>query len=181
MITIQGPRLTLRTMTREEYHTGKRKYVSDPIMDPNPYVYDAPKVDAGYDKCCAEEETYPRVGIFLPDGEIIGELSFKRINYERSRCELGIMLLNDGYKEQGYGREAFAMACGYAFSTLGLKTIYADTMGSNIRMQRVMERLGFTCYMRMEDCYDMGDRWEDRLDYVLQREAFVDPAAGGPA
>lgn len=170
MITIQGDRITLRTMTREELHAGKKLYVADPIMDPNPYVYDAEKVDALYERHQQEQDFYLRLGIFQPDGQIIGELSIKRIDREKSRCELGIMLYQDRFKEKGLGSEAFALARDYAFDALHLDNIYADTMGSNVRMQRILSKLGFRCFLRLEDCYDMHDRWEDRLDYVIRRE-----------
>lgn len=180
MIKIEGPRLTLRTMTREEMHASRQKYVSDPVMDPNPYVYDPEKVDALYDKNLARAETYPVVGVFTAEGDLIGELDFKRVDREASRCELGIMLLDDRYKGQGYGGEAFAMALAYAFEGLGLDQVFADTMGSNLRMQRILDRLGFRCYLRLTECYDMGDRWEDRLDYVITREEYLRGKASGP-
>lgn len=169
MIEITGPRLILRTMTRDEFHQSRRVYVADPVMDPDPYVYDVEKVDETYDRYTAREADYPTVGIFTPDGKVIGELSFKRIDREKRRCELGIMMLNDSHKGQGYGGEAFRMAVDYAFDVLDLDAIYADTMGSNTRMQRILSRLGFHCFLRLEECYDMHDRFEDRLDYVLRR------------
>lgn len=169
IIEIQGPRLTLRTMTRDDYHAVRRQYVSDPAMDVHPYHYDATKADAAFDTMQARDG-FAYLGVFNPDGDIIGELVFKRIDRERGRCELGIALANDQHKGHGYGTEAFGLAARYALDTLGLSAVYADTMGSNVRMQRILTRLGFRCYLRMEDCYDMGDRWEDRLDYVLQRE-----------
>lgn len=170
MIEITGDRLVLRSMTREEYHAFWRKYTADPLMDPNPYRYDAAREDARYERALSRADWYPEVGIFTKEDGIIGQLSFKRIDLEKSRCELGIMLANDGYKGRGYGSEAFALAVGYAFETLGLRRIYADTMGSNTRMQRILDALGFRCYLRLEDCYDMNGRWDDRLDYVLERD-----------
>lgn len=181
MIQIKGPRVTLRTMTRAEYHAGRKKYVADPIMDPNPYVYDAERTDAAFDVILSRGESYPITGIFLENGEQIGVLSFKRIDKEKSRCELGIMLYNDTYKGKGYGREAFAVALTYAFDVLGLDAVYADTMGTNVRMQRILERLGFQCYLRLQDCYDMVDRWEDRLDYVVRRAEIREMDAGDAA
>lgn len=170
MIHHQGERVLLRSMTREEYLESRRAYVNDPMMDPDPYTFDEAAESAAYDRILERESWYPVVGIFLKDGTIIGNLSFKRIDRERSRCELGIVLSNDTYKGQGYGGEAFALAVDYAFHVLDLASVYADTMGSNMRMQRILEQLGFRCYLRMEECYDMHDRWEDRLDYVLKRD-----------
>lgn len=169
MIEIRGKRVILRTMTREEYHSLFQKYVADPLMNPDPYVYDAEKVDASYDIRCRNADWYASAGIFINGGKVIGDMLFKRIDYDKGRCELGIMLANDLYKGMGYGSEAFALAVDYAFGRLGLTSLYADTMGSNIRMQRILERLGFRCYSRLQSCYDMKDRWEDRLDYVLEK------------
>jgi len=170
MIEIKGHRVTLRTMTREEFHQARRAYVPDPVMDPDPYTYDPEEVDARYDALCARESWYPTVGIFTRGGRIIGELSFKRVDREKGRCELGIALSNDGVKGRGYGSEAFALAVSYAFDALGLAALYADTMGSNRRMQRLLHSLGFCLYARHEACYDMRGRPEDRLDYVLWKE-----------
>lgn len=169
MIEIHGERVLLRSMTRAEFHEGRRQYVPDPLMDPEPFIYDEAAMDARYDAFQAGMETFPRAGIFLPEGTIIGEVVFKRVDREAGRCELGIMLLHDGLKGRGYGTEAFALAVRYAFDTLGLHTLYADTMGSNVRMQRVLTKLGFVCFSRLRECYDMGGRWEDRLDYRLER------------
>ena len=45
--------------------------------------------------------------------------------------------------------------------------IYADTMGLNVRMQKIFKKLEFKFLDRVERCYDMDGRWEDKLNYVL--------------
>ncbi|MTI49934.1 GNAT family N-acetyltransferase [Sporosalibacterium faouarense] len=168
MISIQGDRICLRTFTREEYHEFYKSYIADPIMDPDSYSYDKEKVDKNYDIITEKESWYPRVGIFLSDATPIGELSFKRVSFEKSQCELGIVLANDEYKGMGYGTEAIKIAIDYVFNTLKLKYIYADTMGSNTKMQRIFNRLGFEFLNREKNCYDMHDRREDKLNYMLK-------------
>jgi RimJ/RimL family protein N-acetyltransferase len=143
-------------------------------MDPNEYVYDKERTDKNFDFITEREEWYPVVGIFLPDGKPIGNLSFKRINRDKSQCELGIMLVNDKYKGKGYGTEALRLAIAYITDTLKLKHIYADTMGSNIRMQRIFNKLGFELVGREEHVYDMHDRWEDKIDYILINNCFYE-------
>lgn len=170
MINVQGNRIYLKSFTREEYHQYYKSYVADPIMDPDTYIYDQKKADKNYDIITERESWYPRVGIFLPDETPIGEVSFKRINYEKSQCELGVALVNDDYKGLGYGKEAIELAIDYVFNTLKLKYIYADTMGSNLKMQNILSRFGFELISREEKCYDMKDRWEDKLNYV-----FINP------
>lgn len=168
MISIKGNRIFLRTFTREEYHQLWQSYIPDPIMDPDPYVYNKEKVDIEYAIVTEKESWYPRVGIFLLDKTVIGELSFKRINHEKSQCELGIALVNDKYKGLGYGTEAVEIAIDYVFNVLKLKYIYADTMGSNFKMQRIFYKFGFKLINREDHRYDMHNRWEDKLNYVLQ-------------
>jgi RimJ/RimL family protein N-acetyltransferase len=65
--------------------------------------------------------------------------------------------------------EAVSLLVNYAFNGLGLKTIYADTMGTNYRMQHVLGKMGFQLLERIERYYDMHDRWEDKLNYILVR------------
>lgn len=167
MIKIQGDKICLKTFTREEYHQYWKAYVADSVMDPNTYIYDKDKVDERYDSITEKESWYSTVGIFLFEGTPIGSLSFKRINYEKSQCELGIVLDNDNYKGLGYGTEAIKLAIDYAFNTLKLKSIYADTMGTNFKMKRIFDVFSFEFINKEENCYDMHDRWEDKLNYVL--------------
>ncbi len=209
-LLIVGPRVTLRPMTREEFHQARRAFVPDPAVDPDPYAYDVAEVDARYDML-AKEASKITLGVFVADGvgggeagasgapspvhrnassgsgaysvteapspgaaptraTIVGELAIKRIDREKARCDLGIRLTHGAVKGQGFGGEAFALATRYAFESLGMAAVYADTMGGNTRMRRILDRLGFRCYLCLQECYDMGGRWEDRLDYVLKRD-----------
>ncbi len=167
MIVIKGEKIILKTFERHEYHVFYKKYVADPIMDPNQYVYNKEKVDKSFNAIKEKETYYPIVGIFLPNSEVIGELSFKRINYEKSQCELGIVLANNEYKGLGYGTEAVHLAIEYAFNTLKLNNILVDTMGSNIKMRRILNKLGFDLISKEHNYYDMGNRKEDKLNYIL--------------
>ncbi|MEG2918597.1 MAG: GNAT family N-acetyltransferase [Clostridium sp.] len=168
MISIQGKNIYLRTFSRAEYHKHWRAYVADPVMDPSTYVYNKESVDKKYDDITEKESWYPRLGVFLEDGTPIGEISIKRIDYEKSRCEFGIAIVNDNYKGLGYGTEAIELIIEYIFNTLKIRNIYADTMGSNLRMQRIFNKLGFGFINKEEQFYDMRDRWEDKLNYLLR-------------
>lgn len=172
MINIKGKKILLKTFTREEFHHFSQNYISDPVMDPHPFIYDPLAADMSFDAIEAKASWYPVVGIFLPEGRPAGRLAFKRIDHEKSRCELGIVMVNDGFKGKGYGKEAIGLALEHAFQTLCLETVYGDTMGSNIRMQKIFSHFGFKLLSRDEKFYDMGDRLEDRLNYSLSREEW---------
>ncbi|MHC1748149.1 MAG: GNAT family N-acetyltransferase [Cellulosilyticaceae bacterium] len=169
---VEGERLILRTFTRSEYHTFYRNYISDPIMDPKPYHYDYQKVDESYTYRMDRASWYPIAGIFLKDGTPIGEMQFKRVDQEKKQCELGMILANNTFKGQGYGTEATKLAIRYAFNVLKLKTIYLDTMGANIRAQKICKRLGFEFISKEERYYDMEGRLEDKLNYIIRNPAL---------
>ncbi|WP_346868908.1 GNAT family protein [Clostridium sp. UBA5119] len=88
--------------------------------------------------------------------------------YKKGKCELGLALANNNYKGLGYGTEAVKLAIDYVFNILKLKCIYADTMGSNKRMQSIFNKFGFKFINKEEHFYDMHDRWEDKLNYILR-------------
>lgn len=159
--------ITLRPFTREEYHDFWQRYVPDPIMDPRPYRYQQEHVECSfrYDQTC--RDWYPVFGIFTEVGAAVGSLSLKRIDHQKSQCELGIMMVDDRCKNRGYGTEAIRQAIRMAREEYGLSHLLADTMGSNLRMQHILEKLGFRFLERTPNVYDMNGRMEDRLDYVL--------------
>lgn len=47
-------------------------------------------------------------------------------------------------------------------------------MGSNIRMQKIFEKLGFEFINCDEHFYNMHDRWEDKMNYVLINPNEID-------
>lgn len=163
--------IMLRPFTREEYHDFYRRYRPDPIMDPRPYRYSREHVDRCYDYDLSRADWSPTFGIFNEESVAVGTLSLKRIDRAKNCCEIGIVMANDRCKNRGYGTEAMRQAIVMAREAYGLRTILADTMGSNLRMQHILEKLGFRLTERIPHVYDMQDRWEDRLNYALTLSA----------
>ena len=106
-----------------------------------PYVYDAEQVDAWF----AERQARPdeRRFYILLEQEPIGELVLKRIDPGNRRCELGICMKNDRFKNHGYGTVAERQGLRYAFEELGLETVGADSLLQNTRSQRSLQKAGF--------------------------------------
>lgn len=159
--------VTLRPFTREEYHEFFRGYVPDPMMDPHPYRYQQTHVDRNFDYDESRRDWYPTFGIFAGDA-IVGTLSLKRIDRAVRKCEVGLMMMNDACKNHGYGTAALLLAMEMAQREYGVKSIWADTMGSNTRMQHVLTKLGFQLVERIEKVYDMPRGKEDRLVYCWE-------------
>ncbi len=117
------------------------RYVADPMMTDSIFVYS----DAWADRYFAS-----RVGaadrrlfaVMLGD-EPIGEVQLKHIDLSAKTATLSIILVNDAYKNKGYGTIAESLMLDYAFDVLRLKTVYADCVKRNTRSRHVLQKVGF--------------------------------------
>lgn len=162
-----NPEVILRPFTRAEYHEFYQRYKPDPLMDPRPYRYQYTHVDCSYNYDETRRDWYPVFGIFA-NGVAVGTLSLKRIDRDKSRCEIGLTMVNDSCKGLGYGTAAMREAIRMAREDYGLRNLYADTMGNNLRMQHILEKLGFRLIERISYVYNMGENTEDMLNYLLE-------------
>lgn len=160
----------LKPFSREEYHAFYQNYEADPMMDPLPYRYQYTHVDRSFDYDQTRREWYPTFGIFA-DGKAVGILSLKRIDREKKRCEIGLVLMNDSVKNKGYGTQAMRLGMKLAVEQYGVNAVWADTMGCNTRMQHILEKLSFRLVERVPQICDMIDHKEDWLNYVWEEQA----------
>lgn len=144
--------IRLSPMTRAYMHELFRGFVYDPdiFLDLSLYErakdggYDPKRVDALFDRNEAQQDR--RAFAVLLGDRVIGEVSLKHIDQEEKTCELSIHLQSDTVKNKGYGTQAERLAIAYAFDTLGMDPILADTVAKNRRSQHMLEKLGFTRY-----------------------------------
>ena len=137
----------LTPMTRALCRELFQGWVNDPAMYENPescreFVYEAEKVDDYFERKSTDKD---RVWFAITrGGRAIGELHLKYIDWDKKECTLSIHLKNDRVKGQGYGTEAERQAVRYAFDTLGMKAVIADTLVGNTRSAHVLEKVGFS-------------------------------------
>lgn len=137
--------ITLEPMTRELCRRLFSGWQNDSAIYADislfrPYVYDEAAVDRYFDS--KQVPSRVLLAIMLA-GEPIGEVQLKRIDREKGECNLSIHMKNDGFKGRGFGTEAERLAVDYAFSTLGLCAVNADTVKKNTRSAHVLEKVGF--------------------------------------
>ena len=137
--------LTLVAMTKEL----ARQYYSEFVMDPDlfpdpkdfkPYVYSPEHSDARVDQYAALGRIFLAV---MLDDKPIGEVVLKKIDQIRKCCTIGISLVNDRYKNQGFGTLAEKLTLQYAFAQMSMETVLADALITNLRSQHVLEKAGF--------------------------------------
>ena len=102
------------------------------------FTYCEANVDARWER----QKKLNRIHLAIMLGqEPIGEIIIKDPDAEKGM--LSIHMKNDVFKNHGYGTRAEVLALDYAFHTLGLQTMYADTIHKNKRSQHVLEKVGF--------------------------------------
>lgn len=77
------------------------------------------------------------------NGEHIANCVYYNINSSESQTEIGIMIGNRYYWNQGYGFEIINTLMGYIFHTIKLDHIYLTTLTWNIRAQKCFKKCGF--------------------------------------
>lgn len=137
--------IRLEPMTKELCRSFMQGFVVDPALfaDPTkyqPYIYNESSCDAYFERY----RSLGRVHFAILYGDVpIGELILKRIDREAGHCEMGISMQCDKWKNRGFGTQAERLVLAYAFETMELKTVYADSLIHNTRSQHVLEKAGF--------------------------------------
>lgn len=138
-------KVTLVKRTQESCHKFYRALVQDPILFSDdqtyqPYCYDPECVDELFRK---REQQLDRIGFsVMLENVVIGDVSLKHIDIENHSCELEICMINDSFKNKGYGTQAERLAVQYAFEHMNMKSVLADCLVKNTRSQRVLEKVG---------------------------------------
>jgi RimJ/RimL family protein N-acetyltransferase len=77
------------------------------------------------------------------DGEHIGNCVYYNINPSEGQTEVGIMIGNREYWNQGYGPEIMNSLLDYVFDNIKLNRIYLTTLTWNVRAQKCFRKCGF--------------------------------------
>ena len=138
-------KIYLQEMTKELARRYFSRFEIDPalfadIRQFRPYIYNEAACDETVERYRKLGRVY--LAVMLED-EPIGELVLKNINLDEQHCTLGITMRSDEFKNKGYGTQAELLALDYAFHTMGLSTVYADSLIGNTRSQHVLEKVGF--------------------------------------
>jgi RimJ/RimL family protein N-acetyltransferase len=83
------------------------------------------------------------------------------------------------YRGQGYATEAAKALMSYAFRSLGLHRIQADTSGDNSDSWGVMERLGMRREAQLREAVYKQGRWGDKYIYGMLSDEWRDTEAAG--
>lgn len=128
----------------------------------------------------AQEGTGVRLAVDrVSDGTFLGWCSVSRWNPDYRSAALGYCY-NEASWGNGYATEAAHAVLTWAFDTLDLNRVQAETDTRNVASARVLEKLGFVREGTLrEDCIVNGDV-SDSWVYGLLRREFAGGASEGP-
>ncbi len=99
-----------------------------------------------------------RFAIETLHGEHIGNCTYYAVDHKRGEAEIGIMIGNRDYWDNGYGADAINKLLEYIFGQTRLERLYLKTLVTNTRAQKCFARCGFTPF---------GQLKRDNYDFIL--------------
>jgi len=115
-----------------------------------------------------------RLGIFLNDGTVIGDVALQGIDEKNRCCSIGMGMAKLENRNKGYGKEALKLILDYGFKNWGMERVTADTLELNISAQKSLEGLGFLLEGRGRKAVYFGGKRYDRLNYGLLAEEYME-------
>lgn len=100
-----------------------------------------------YLKGYIEEINHPRRGCCLAietiEGKHIGNCSYFSLDDIKQEAEMGIMIGDKTYWDQGYGTDAIVTLLNYVFSQTSVQRVYLRTLDWNKRAHSCFKKCGF--------------------------------------
>ena len=115
-----------------------------------------------FEKIQTEEETV-RLAVQHIDGVLIGFSGFWHIHWRDRRAEHAVMIGDDAYRDQGYGREVIASCARYAFKEMGLFRLDATVLKTNGASLKAYQACGFEIEGTLRGHALRGGRRIDRI------------------
>lgn len=173
---LQGKDIYLTTLERKDCQklwTDFEYDFSNPTEDLN-MGHSIEKADGWFDeiqKC--QGNSAIRLGIFLQDGTVIGDVALQDIDFKNRKCSIGMGIAQISNRSKGYGQQAVKLMLEYGFHYVGLERITANTLEMNIGAQKSLEKCGFIFEGRERKAvYLNGKKW-DRLCYAILKEEYT--------
>ena len=175
MVKLQGKRIYLGTIEKEHCKTLWEEFEYDFVNKTEELNigHSIEKTEEWFEQIKKEQgNTHVRLGIFLNNGKIIGDIALQDINYKNRSCSIGMGMSKLEYRNKGYGKEAVKILLDYGFKNMGLERITANTLETNISAQKSLEKIGFKLEGKERKAIYFGGKKYDRYNYGLLAEEY---------
>lgn len=110
----------------------------------------------------------------------IGSCSFFHHDSMGQQAELGILIGDKAFWDQGLGTETMRLLMKHGFDTLNLRKITLRVLEFNQRALKVYERVGFVLEGRLrQDAFRRGKYWDTLVMGILRSEWSADATKEG--
>lgn len=111
-------------------------------------------------------------GVQTKDGTPIGFFALNWLVPHSRLAMLGARIGDPAYWGGGYGTDALLLLVDYAFGWLDMRRLWLDTMSSNARVLRQMQKVGFTLEARLRSVAIADGQWNDEVVFGLMRDEW---------
>jgi len=176
MMKLQGKNVYLAMLAREDCYALWENYEYDESCPAEELRigHSPEKAYQWYDEIQQlQGERNVRLGIFLNDGSVIGDIALQDMDRVNRCCSVGMGIAKLEHRGRGYGQEAVRLMLDYGFTRLGMERITANTLDLNTGARRSLERCGFVLEGRERRAVYLNGEMHDRLCYAILREEFM--------
>lgn len=104
----------------------------------------------------------------------VGNISLQKINWVDRNAEIAFLLGEKEFWGKGIMMDAGRLLINHAFSTLNLHRLYCGTSASNLGMQKLAMKLGFTKEGTRREAIFNEDEFWDIIDYGLLKVEYLE-------
>ncbi len=168
IITIIGDKVMLGPLEREAYLAmelcGGGDFVGQSTRmrrPPTPATLDA--IVRTYERRASNAQNVSFLIYERATGTAIGTAGLQRIDEANRTAMFGIGITDPDARGKGYGTETARLILDYAFTALGLHSVFLGVVSSNVGAIRAYQKAGFREAGRRRQCWRIGDRWYDQV------------------
>jgi RimJ/RimL family protein N-acetyltransferase len=176
---LQGDRIRLRTAEKEDI-TAFLRWVNDPeVTEDLSLVFPMSRFEEEqwYESMMKRPSSEHVLVIEVRDKSpqenyrAIGTCQFHNTDWRNRSAEIGIMIGEQSFWDQGYGSEAVSLLLNHGFGTLNLHRIWLQVYEKNKRAIRAYEKAGFQYEGKYRQAhYQHGRYYDVHLMSVLKEE-----------
>ncbi|HQJ50718.1 MAG TPA: GNAT family protein [Anaerolineae bacterium] len=172
-MTINGTRIRLRRIERSDIPTFVR-WFNDPEVRHGLLMY-LPMSLASEEQWFEQQLASDRLifGIETLAGQLIGNLGIEQVDWKNRNAEIGIVIGEKEYWNQGYGTEAIITVLRFMFTEMNLHRVMLRVFDFNHRAQRCYEKCGFRLEGRLRQSFYHQGQYCDELVMGLLRDDYL--------
>ena len=103
--------------------------------------------------------------------EFVGEIALHHLDWDNRHGEIGYHIVRSHWGK-GIATESSDRLCRWAFQTLRMHRLEAETTEGNHASEAVLKKLGFRLEGRRPDRHKIGKRWPASIEYGLLRSNY---------